>query len=494
MTSMKYTNAITWLLPAVLLAIVLKAAIVPQAPRESTASAPAPEKLLIDDFSTADSNSPLGAKWQLITDRVMGGVSTGKLAMEKHAGRSAMHMTGNVSLENNGGFIQARLLLDPKARDFDASAFKGIRLYVKGSGHTYAVHLRTADTWLPWQFYQADFKTNRSWQTIDLPFAAFKPASLKTPLNTKKLKTVAVVAIKKKFTADILIDNLYLYREPTMLRKLTPAEQRVIIDKGTEPPFSGKYNDHFEKGAYTCRQCGAEIFDSSAKFKSDCGWPSFDDQIPGTVKSIPDPDGIRTEIVCAACGGHLGHVFKGEELTPKNTRYCVNSISMDFVPEPKTARAIFAGGCFWGVEHHFKNAPGVLSTSVGYTGGTLENPTYEQVCSDKTGHAEAIEVTFDPNKTSFEKLAKLFFEIHDFTQLNRQGPDVGSQYRSALFYLDENQKKTAQSLVRILAEKGYDVKTRIVPATKFYPAELYHQDYYEKTGKTPYCHAYRKIF
>ena len=277
-----------------------------------------------------------------------------------------------------------------------------------------------------------------------------------------------------------------------MYKKLTPEEEQIIIYKGTEAPLSGKYNDFFEKGIYTCKRCGKALFESAAKFKSECGWPSFDEQIPGAVKWQPDADGQRTEIICANCGAHLGHVFSGEGLTEKNTRFCVNSISMDFVPDGQ--RAIFAGGCFWGVEYYFKNAPGVISTTVGYTAGDTEKPTYEQVCTDKTGHAEAIEIVYDPNKTSYENLAKLFFEIHDFTQLNGQGPDIGTQYRSGIYYLNEQQKETAEKLVQILKQKGYDVKTEIKAAETFWPAEQYHQDYYEKNGKTPYCHIHKKIF
>lgn len=291
-----------------------------------------------------------------------------------------------------------------------------------------------------------------------------------------------------------------------MYKKLTPEEQQVIIHKGTERPFSGKYYAHSEKGVYTCKQCGAELFEPSSKFEAGCGWPSFDDQIPGAVKRQIDADGVRMEITCAWCGAHLGHVFVGEAFTPKNTRYCVNSISMDFVPAdkrqpkdflPKTSnmdRAIFASGCFWGTEYYFGRATGVISTTVGYTGGHTDNPTYKQVCTDKTGHAEAVEIVFDPAKTNYEQLVKLFFETHDFTQVNRQGPDVGSQYRSAIFYLNEQQKQVAEQLVEQLKKKGYNVKTQIVPAGKFWPAEDYHQDYNEKTGKVPYCHAYRKIF
>ena len=157
-------------------------------------------------------------------------------------------------------------------------------------------------------------------------------------------------------------------------------------------------------------------------------------------------------------------------------------------------KAIFAGGCFWGVEYYLRQAPGVLSVTSGFSGGRVENPTYRQVSAGTTGHAEAIEVVFDPSKTTYEQLAKLFFEIHDFTQLNRQGPDIGTQYRSAIFYLNQDQKQTAAKLVEILRKKGYDVKTEIAPAGPFWPAQDYHQDYYGKNGKTPYCHIYKKIF
>ena len=281
-----------------------------------------------------------------------------------------------------------------------------------------------------------------------------------------------------------------------MYKKLTPEEERVIIHKDTERPFTGKYCTHFQSGFYTCRQCGARLFEHSAKFSSDCGWPSFDDQIEGAVKQVPDADGLRTEIICANCGGHLGHVFAGEHLTPKNTRYCVNSISLDFVSADgsRTQRAIFASGCFWGTEYHLQRAKGVVSTTVGYIGGTTDNPTYGQVCTGTTGHAEAVEVVFDHSQTDYERLARLFFETHDFTQLNRQGPDIGHQYRSAIFYLDDDQRNTALELVKAVRQKGYDVKTEIRPAGEFWPAETYHQDYYQKNGQTPYCHSYSKIF
>ncbi len=282
------------------------------------------------------------------------------------------------------------------------------------------------------------------------------------------------------------------------LRKLTPDEERVIIHKGTERPFTGKYNNVFDEGVYVCRQCGTPLYKSTDKFKSDCGWPSFDDEIHGAVTRVTDADGSRTEITCAHCGAHLGHVFTGEGLTQKNTRHCVNSVSLEFISAKekiaKNDTAIFAGGCFWGVEYYMKKLEGVISTEVGYIGGHTNNPTYKEVCSHTTGHAEAIRIVFDPGKTSFEKVARLFFEIHDPTQLNQQGPDVGDQYRSEVFYVNEDQKQIAEKLIVLLKQKGINAVTKVNKATTFWKAEGYHQDYYAKEGATPYCHRYIKRF
>ena len=161
---------------------------------------------------------------------------------------------------------------------------------------------------------------------------------------------------------------------------------------------------------------------------------------------------------------------------------------------PALSTATLAGGCFWCLEAVYDELEGVIEVESGYAGGKIANPTYKQVCTNRTGHAETVEVIFDPSKTTYEQLAKLFFETHDFTQLNRQGPDIGTQYRSAIFYLDDEQKQIAERLVQQLRDKGYDVKTEISPAGKFWTAEDYHQDYYNTTGKTPYCHVHRKIF
>ena len=279
-------------------------------------------------------------------------------------------------------------------------------------------------------------------------------------------------------------------------RQLTPEEARVIIEKGTERPHTGKYYKHDEDGTYLCRQCGAPLFASDSKFESGCGWPAFDDALPGAVSEVPDADGIRTEIICAVCGGHLGHVFRGEGLTAKDTRHCVNSISLDFTPvgEPALETGYFAGGCFWGVEYQLQQLTGVVDVVSGYMGGKVNEPTYEDVCGGETGHAEVVKVVFDPARTTYEEVARRFFEIHDPTQVDGQGPDLGDQYRSAVFYVGEGQRLIAGKLIKMLEAKGLQVATEVLPAGPFYVAESYHQDYYTRTGKAPYCHSRIKRF
>jgi len=271
----------------------------------------------------------------------------------------------------------------------------------------------------------------------------------------------------------------------------------VVSDKGTEKPFSGEYDDFAENGTYLCRQCGLALFRSQTKFHSGCGWPSFDEEVAGAVRYEPDADGRRTEILCARCGAHLGHVFKGEGFTTANTRHCVNSLSLDFVKDKTvtdTAEAIFAAGCFWGVEYYFSRLPGVLKTEVGYTGGHTQHPTYRSVCAGDTGHYEAIRVVYDPTKLTYEQIVKFFFETHDPTQADGQGPDRGSQYLSAIFYYDKTQQAIAETVIQQLRALGFNPATRLLAVQAFWRAEIDHQLYYDKHHQLPYCHRYEKKF
>lgn len=281
---------------------------------------------------------------------------------------------------------------------------------------------------------------------------------------------------------------------------LTPEQFDVMRKCSTERPFTGKYNDFWDNGVYACAGCGAPLFRSESKYEHGTGWPSF--TAPVDEKNIEYRDDYslltkRIEVRCAKCGAHLGHVFDdGPE--PTFLHYCVNSASLDFKPEaadkvkgPEEAKAAptetatFAAGCFWGVEYKLGKIPGVVSTVVGYTGGKTVAPSYEEVCTDKTGHAEAVQVTFDPSKVSYADLVRHFFAIHDPTQVNKQGPDQGTQYRSAIFYHGEAQRETARKIMDELGKSGKYKKrlaTELVPASAFYKAEEYHQKYFEKHG------------
>lgn len=273
----------------------------------------------------------------------------------------------------------------------------------------------------------------------------------------------------------------------------------VLRGKATEAPGTGALLSEESDGYYVCAGCGLPLFHSTGKFHSGCGWPSFFRPVAleniGTRRDLSHGM-VRTEIVCARCGGHLGHLFQ-DGPAPTGLRYCVNSASLEFLPRPHRIpsavdTATFAAGCFWGVEKLFHETPGVVSTRVGYTGGRTEHPTYPQVCTGSTGHAEAVEVVFDPKRISYRELVSLFFLNHDPTTRDRQGPDVGSQYRSVVFHRDQAQLKTARSVLDSLVKAktwSDPVVTTWEPAQTFWPAEEYHQKYF--LTHPVQCHARR---
>lgn len=278
---------------------------------------------------------------------------------------------------------------------------------------------------------------------------------------------------------------------------LSAQQLQIIKEKSTEYPFSGQFNELNQSGTYLCRQCGLALYRSSSKFHSGCGWPSFDNQIDNHVKQMPDPDGKRTEILCNRCNAHLGHIFSGEQFTPNNIRHCVNSISLDFVVDPNitdSEEIILAAGCFWGVEYLFQQLNGIVKTECGYIGGSTNNPIYKEICHGDTGHLEAVRIIFDRTIIPLEAVIKYFFEIHDPSQRNRQGPDIGNQYHSAVFYYTEEQKQVTKSLIQELEQKKISIATSVLPMAVFWPAEDYHQNYYNKQNKLPYCHFYQKKF
>lgn len=292
------------------------------------------------------------------------------------------------------------------------------------------------------------------------------------------------------------------------MKKKDSINQFVTKNGGTEPAFQNEYWDEHRPGIYVDYNTGEPLFSSLDKYDSGTGWPSFTKPIDGSkIKKTTDASLGMTRTEVKTDESHLGHVFPDGPEEAGGNRYCINSAALKFIPYEDLEKegydkykqlfpyeeAILAGGCFWGVEHLFKQQEGVIEVISGYSGGEIKNPSYEQVSTGETGHAESVLVIFEPKLISYREILDIFWRIHDPTQLNKQGPDVGTQYRSAIFYLNKQQKQIAEKSKKEFDKKGIFDKpavTVIAPYKNFYKAEDYHQDYVDNNPNYV-CHQLR---
>ncbi len=273
--------------------------------------------------------------------------------------------------------------------------------------------------------------------------------------------------------------------------QLTEEEFYVTRQHGTERPFSSGMCELFEPGKYGCVCCGTLLFDAGEKFDSGTGWPSFTQ--PAKENSISyHQDGslaaVRIETLCNTCEAHLGHVFPdGPE--PSGLRYCMNAVSLKKVEETE-AVATFGGGCYWCTEAMFQHLKGVISIESGFSDGQVVDPTYRAVCSGETGHAEVIQINYDPEVISYEELLRVHMGTHDPTTLNAQGADVGTQYRSTILYRTDEERRIAEDVLEELADVfDSDIVTEVKRFELFYPAPADHNNYYNDNSEQGYCQA-----